>query len=105
MATLVAEDDEGEEERRALLVAGEEGISRVAVGRLLEELFEGSWRRSRMRCTRDSWVQTEQDGSCIKIPSTSAPEKAVDDKEDLRSLAPLASEEEFCSGKFLISPL
>ncbi|GFS29397.1 pleckstrin homology domain-containing family G member 4B [Nephila pilipes] len=97
MAALVAEDDEGEEERRALLVAGEEGISRVAVGRLLEELFEGSWRRSRMRCTRDSWVQTEQEGSNVKIPSNPAPDKTVEDKEDLRSLAPLASEEEFCS--------
>ncbi|CAL1290903.1 unnamed protein product [Larinioides sclopetarius] len=106
MAALVAsksgtdDDEEGEGERLArnhLLVAGEEGISRIAVGRLLEELFEGSWRRNRLRCTRDSWVQTEQEGSTIKVATSSAAEEPSEDREALQSLAPLASEEEFCS--------
>ncbi|GIY40296.1 pleckstrin y domain-containing family G member 4B [Caerostris extrusa] len=90
------EEEEAASERRALLVAGEGGVSRVAVGRLLEELFEGGWRRSRLRCTRDSWVQTEEgEGDKMLLPTSPATEEPSAGTQ--QSLAPLASEEEFCS--------
>lgn len=93
------DDDEDNEVRRSLLVAADGGIQRLEVGRLLDELLESSKLRNRVRNTRDSWVQTEKDLS--KSVGDSVAEEIADKNEEvLQPLAPLASEEEFCSGGF-----
>ncbi|KAG8198143.1 hypothetical protein JTE90_006895 [Oedothorax gibbosus] len=88
------ESEESEDRRRThLLVSEEPGtVGRVAVERLLEELFlEGRRRRKSKGCTRDSWVQTEGGEGASEVPQVEGGQGA----EVL--VAPLASEEEFCS--------
>lgn len=103
MATLASsgstteDDDEDSEVRKNLLVASDSGVQRIEVGRLLDELLESSRYRNRMRNTRDSWVQTEKDLSKSVTDSVAEETKS---EEVLQPLAPLASEEEFCSGIF-----
>ncbi|XP_035224946.1 uncharacterized protein LOC118197537 isoform X2 [Stegodyphus dumicola] len=87
------DDDDESVERNTLLVAAENGIHRIEIAHLLEELFEGCRRRSRVRSTRDSWVQTEKELG--KVATSVAEEQKCE--EVLQPLAPLASEEEFCS--------
>lgn len=90
------DDDEDNDVRRSLLVAADGGVQRIEVGKLLDELLlECSRYRSRTKNTRDSWVQTEKDLSkCV----TSSAAEETKNEEVLQPLAPLASEEEFCSG-------
>ncbi|XP_054710113.1 uncharacterized protein LOC129219833 [Uloborus diversus] len=97
MAALVtsqsSEDDEDAAAKSNLLVAEEQGIRRLEVSHLMEELTAGGRRRGRLYNTRDSWVQTEKDlakSSCQSPVESKAAEVP-------HPLAPLASEEEFCS--------
>lgn len=88
------DDDEDSEVRRNLLVASDVGVQRIEVGRLLEELLESGRFRNRVKNTRDSWVQTEKD---LNRPAANSVAEETKSEEVLQPLAPLASEEEFCS--------
>lgn len=98
-SSTTEDDDEDSEPRRSLLAAAAEGgIRRIEVGRLLDELLECGRLRNRARNTRDSWVQTEKQEQQLLSKGASVAEGAKEE-EVLQPLAPLASEEEFCSGE------